>query len=213
MALGFPDTLYLSARSQENVRRIIMTKLWSLVLAIVVLLSLPSSALAKKKIKVKKSVVAADTVVVRAAVAAVDHSGRTITLKGVGGIPPRLRADESIGNLDQVRVGDKVVARYLEPVVVSLGKPQGISLASARNSEEMVARGMNPTRVAVPVVRIKAPVETINYSKRTMTIQGPEGGTLSLRIDKRIKELRSVRAGDEVPIHYTEPVILSLEKE
>lgn len=190
-----------------------MTKLWSLVLTIVVLLSLPSSALAKKKIKVKKSVVVADTVVVRAPVAAVDHSGRTITLKGGGGVPPRLRVDESIGNLDQIRVGDKVVARYLESVVVSLGKPQGISLASAKNSEEMVARGMNPARVAVAVVRIRAAVETINYSKRTMTIRGPEGGALSLRIDKRIKELRSVRAGDEVAVHYTEPVILSLEKE
>jgi hypothetical protein len=46
-----------------------------------------------------------------------------------------------------------------------------------------------------------------------MTIRGPEGGTLSFRVDKRIKELRSVRAGDEVAVHYTEPVILSLEKE
>ena len=190
-----------------------MTRLWWCVLTMVLLVSLSPSALAKKRIKIKKNLVAADTVVVRAPVAAVDYLARTITLKGGGGIPPRLRVDESIGNLEQIRVGDKVVARYLESVVVSLGKPQGMSFASAKNSEEMVARGMNPVRVAVAVVRIKAAVETINYSKRTMTIQGPEGGTLSLRIDKRIKELRSVRAGDEVPIHYTEPVILSLEKE
>jgi hypothetical protein len=195
------------------VRRITMTKLWSLVLAIVVLLSLPSSALAKKKIKVKKSVVAADTVVVRAPVAAVDYSARTITLKGGGGIPPRLRVDESIGNLEQIRVGDKVVARYLESVVVSLGKPQGMSFASAKNSEEMVARGMNPARVAVAVVRIKAAVETVNYNKRTMTMRGPKGETLTFRVDKRIKDLRNIRAGDEVPVHYTEAVILSLEKE
>ncbi len=190
-----------------------MTRLWSCALAIVLLVSLSPSALAKKRIRIKTSLVAADTVVVKATVAAVDYSARTVTLKGLKDIPPRLRIDQSVENLDQIHVGDKVVARYLESVAVCLGKPQGISLAGARNSEEMAARGMKPARFAVAVLKIKAVVETINYRKRTVTMRGPEGDPLAFKIDKKIKDLRNVRAGDEVVVHYTEALVFSLEKE
>jgi hypothetical protein len=190
-----------------------MTRLWSCVLTMVLLVSLSPSALAKKRIKIKKNLVAANMIVVKATVDAVDYSARTVVLKGPKGVPHRLRIDQRVESLEQIRVGDKVVARYLESVVVSLGKPQGISLASASNSEEMAARGMKPTQVAVGVVKIKAVVETINYSKRIVTIRSPEAETLTFKIDKKIKDLRNVRAGDEVPVHYTEAVILSLEKE
>jgi hypothetical protein len=190
-----------------------MTRLWPCALAIVLLVSLTPSALAKKRMRIKTSLVAADTIVVKATVAAVDYSARTVTLKGPKGIPPSFRIDQSVENLDKIHVGDKVVARYLESVAVCLGKPQGVSLAGARNSEVMEARGVKPARIAVAVVKIKAAVETINYRKRTMSIRGPEGESLVFKLDKKIKDLRNVRAGDEIVVHYTEAVVFSLEKE
>ncbi|HAA04062.1 MAG TPA: hypothetical protein DCZ69_11880 [Syntrophobacteraceae bacterium] len=191
-----------------------MKRWWLCVIVIMLLVGLSPSAMAKKKHKKKvRSLVTVDTVMVKATVAAIDPASHTLTLKGTKGALLPLRVDQSVKNFDLARIGDKVVVRYLESTALSLDRAQGQPVAPVQGAIQLAVHAAKPMRVSVAVVGIKATVETINYDRRTMTLRGPEGKAFPFRIDKRIKDVRSVRAGDEVVVHYTESLVISLEKQ
>jgi hypothetical protein len=59
-----------------------------------------------------------DVTKVTATVEGIDYAKRLVTLKGPEGNMVTFKAGEAVRNLDQVKVGDKVVAVYLESVAV-----------------------------------------------------------------------------------------------
>ncbi len=189
-----------------------MRKLWSVALAMVLVLSFTTLALAKKKTKEKPGLVVTDAVVVKATVEAIDYPSRTITLKGPKGADLTFSVDQSVKNFDLVKKGDKVIARYLESVAVYLDKSPGKSTVGGTNRVEIAPRGKKPAGISVKLSEVRASVEAINYRKHTVTLKGPEGKSLTLKTDKRVKNLREVKAGDEVVVRYTEALAISVEK-
>ncbi|MFA6148128.1 MAG: hypothetical protein WC899_07965 [bacterium] len=63
-----------------------------------------------------------NVVEVTATVEALDLSKRTVTIRGPKGNLNTLKADDQV-KLDQISVGDQVVARYTEAVTISVEKP------------------------------------------------------------------------------------------
>src|SRR5512144_462557 len=55
-----------------------------------------------------------EAVMITATVQAVDLTARTVTLKGPKGKVETVKVDASIKNLDRLKVGDEVVAKYYE---------------------------------------------------------------------------------------------------
>jgi Cu/Ag efflux protein CusF len=70
----------------------------------------------------KPGAVMANTVEVKAKVEAVDAAKRTVTLKGPDGNVTTFKVWEKV-NLDKIKAGDNVVARYTEAVTVSVRTP------------------------------------------------------------------------------------------
>ena len=191
-----------------------MRRVLSLALAVVLVISSTSIALAKKK-KVKgerRDILVTEVVVVKATVEAIDYPTRTITLKGPTGVPLTYRVDHSVKNFDQVQKGDKVVARYLEAVAIYVDKPQGKPVAGEIGTVQAALRGKKPSQFTVKIWEIRASVETVNYRKHTLSVKGPEGKTFMFKTDKRVKNLREVKAGDEVVVRYTDALVISVEK-
>ena len=193
-----------------------MRRTWSLVLALVLLVSVATVALAKKKPGKKSGerpgVVVTEAAVVKATVEAIDYPTHTITLKGPKGVPLTYRVDPIVKNFDQVKKGDKVVARYLESVAIYVDKSQGKPAASGMSAVEVAPRGKKPGRISAKVSELIASVETVNYTKHTLTVKRPDGATFTFKTDKRVKNLRDVKAGDEVVVRYTEALVISVEK-
>ncbi len=60
--------------------------------------------------------------------------------------------------------------------------------------------------------KIKATVEAIDLDAREITLNGPKGRPITLRVEKRVRNLPQVQVGDEVVVRYHESVGLKLRK-
>ncbi len=72
----------------------------------------------------KPNLTGVEVVDVIATVSAIDKEARTATLIGPLGNSVTIQADDSMKNFDKVKVGDKVQARYIEAIAISVTKPE-----------------------------------------------------------------------------------------
>ena len=147
---------------------------------------------------------------ITASVEALDLANRMVTLRGPQGNVVSLRVDESVKNLPQVKVGDQVVAKYYVSLVVRMAEPgdpkmmETSGLASAKPGEM-------PAGVAARQVTVTASVEAIDKETPSITLKGPEGNVVRVRVMDP-KNLEKVKVGDKLFITYTEALAISVEK-
>jgi hypothetical protein len=135
---------------------------------------------------------------VTAKVEALDRAARTITLRGSKGAST-FSAGPEVRGLDQIRVGDYVVVRYLEPALVEVKK-----------SESAVRERVEPgTQGAARRVTVAAEVVGKDAAKRTITLRGAKQ-TVELKAASA-EQLKRIQVGDRVEATYTEPAAISVE--
>jgi hypothetical protein len=54
--------------------------------------------------------------------------------------------------------------------------------------------------------KVKAVIESIDVPGRHITIKGPRGRSLTMRVENRVRNLPDIAVGDEVTVRYHEPV-------
>ena len=72
------------------------------------------------------------------------------------------------------------------------------------SSVQMAEKGANPGGVITEVVQVQARVDEIDYENRTVVLTGPEGNSVKLVVDQRVKRLNEVKVGDLVVVGYTQ---------
>ena len=172
----------------------------------------PADKPAPKAAADKPGVVIGDLVVVTATVDAIDKDKRTVTLKGPKGKTVTLKVDEAAKNFDQVKVGDKVKAEYLDAIAVFVRKPGDPPDAMETQALAVAPRGKKPAAVAVNTVEVTATVEKIDYKTRLVTLKGPDGNTKTIKVDPRVKRLAEVKVGDQIVFRHTEAVAIRVTK-
>jgi hypothetical protein len=78
--------------------------------------------------------------------------------------------------------------------------------------EHPAAPDATPHREESAVVTVKAVVDAIDYSKREVTLKGPEGNTLTLTVDQQVERLNEIRPGDWVVVDYYISIAAQLHK-
>lgn len=156
-------------------------------------------------------VAAASVVTMTATVQDIDVASRFVTLKDEDGKLRTVQVGEQVKNLAQVKVGDVVVARYVQAVALEL-KKGGSGVRSVTEKEELATAkpGEKPAGVAAEQTTVVATVEKVDTKKRLVTVKGPRGNTVDVEV-KDPKKLKQVKVGDEVEITYTEALALSVE--
>jgi len=156
-------------------------------------------------------VAAASVVTMTATVQDIDVASRFVTLKDADGKLRTVQVGEQVKNLPQVKVGDIVVARYVQAVALEL-KKGGSGVRSVTEKEGMATAkpGEKPAGVAAEQTTVVATVEKVDAKKRLVTVKGPRGNTVDVEV-KDPKKLKQVKVGDEVEITYTEALALSVE--
>jgi len=148
---------------------------------------------------------------VTATVESIDLATRAVTLKGPDGKVMGLKVSEEVKNLPQMKVGDKVTVTYYESIAAQIIKP-GTGPASAAQQAVATAKpGEKPAGAMVQQVTVIATVEAIDKTTQHVTLKGPEGNTVEVKV-KNPKNLEGVKVGDEVAITYTEAMAVSVEK-
>ena len=144
-------------------------------------------------------------------VEAVDLDKRMVTIKGSKGKTVELIVGEKAKNLDQVKVGDKVVAKYYESIAFRMKKP---GEAEGTTTEQAVAKakpGEVPAGVVANQVTVTATIMDISPKKTYVTLKGPEGKTVDVKVMDP-KNIEGLKVGDQVVITYTQALAIALDK-
>jgi len=151
------------------------------------------------------------SVTVRGTVAAVDKEKRTITLKGPTGNTLTLDVKDP-AKLDVIKVGDPVVATYMEAVAFQIRKA-GTATPGATTQETRVSSkpGETPGGAIGREVTVTATITAIDKNAETVTIRGPQGDSATVKA-RDPKNLDLVKVGDLVDITYTQALAVSLDK-
>jgi hypothetical protein len=187
--------------------------MWSLFLSVLLGLFV-SQVTAQEKPEMKPAgkpgAVVAEGVSITATVEAIDYDKRTVDLKGPKGKVVTLKVGPEAKNFNQVKVGDKVRARYYDATAIYVRKPTDPPFAEETKAVQVAPPGGKPGAVAVNTTEMTARVEDIDYKTRTVTLRGPQQKTATVKVDKSVKRLNEVKKGDEIVIRHTEAVAIDV---
>ena len=145
-----------------------------------------------------------------AVVEAIDAPTRTVTLKKPDGTYATITAGPDIKRFDEIKVGDKVNARYYENVVIRVKQPGESEVVSGvkgtTGSEQVLPGGTRAKQVTVT-----ATITAIDPNAPSITFTGPNGWAYSSKVQDTAA-LAKVKVGDKVDIVWTEAVLVSVER-
>jgi Cu/Ag efflux protein CusF len=160
----------------------------------------------------KPAGVAAEMRTGTATVEAVNQKTREVTLKAEDGGKLTFKAGPEVRNFAQVKVGDKVTATYYQELAVFVAPPGEAPSASETKSLERAALGKKPAGSYTRTVDISATVEALDLKTRKVTLRGPKGNSVTLKLGDHVKRLDKVKVGDAVVAQYTEIVEITVSK-
>ena len=149
---------------------------------------------------------------IRGTVSGVDKDAGTVTLKGPKGRTVTIEVKDK-SKLDQINVGDPVVAAYMEAVAwrvvkAGSGAAPGVSTQETRVSSKP---GETPAGAVGREVTATVTITAIDRKNHTVTVKGPQGGTETIKA-KEPKNLEGLKVGDMVEISYSQALAVSLDK-
>ena len=166
----------------------------------------PMAQLAMAQAKTVTSEMRTETGIIEA----IEVGSRTITLKKPDGTFVTTVAGPEIKRFEELKVGDKVNARYYENVVVRLKRPGESDVVSS-------AKGTTGSEQALPggtkakQVTITATITAIDPNTPTITFTGPSGWKYTSKVQDT-EALAKVKVGDKVDIVWTEAMLVSVER-
>jgi len=172
-------------------------------LAAAVLLLTGSTVSAQSKTLVGNSVTASVTIV------AIEQASRTLTVKTEKGTYETIQAPPEVKRFSELKVGDKITARYYENVVVRLKKPNEPArdievAAAARGKGTSPAAGGAVQRTLTVTITAKDP------STSSVTVGAPNGYTYSRVVaDKAVFD--TLKVGDRLDMTWTDALLIAVE--
>jgi hypothetical protein len=146
-----------------------------------------------------------------AQVVAIDKATRTLTLKGPQGDAMDLVAGDEVRNFDQIKLGDFVVARYMQSLTLELQKTRvKAGEPIVREEAGRAVPGERPAAGAARQVTALADVTAVDPKKGTITLKGPRGNVVTLPVQNP-DQFKVVKKGDQVQVTYTEALALSVD--
>jgi hypothetical protein len=151
-----------------------------------------------------------DTLVIKARVAGVDPKDRVLWVQGSEGNVVVLEVSDAVENFKQIRVDDALTLEYYEAVALYIGGKGEPPEADAGEVLATAPKGMEPGGTKVEEVHVAAVIEAIDAAKRTLTLKGPAGNVIPLKVDKSVTAFDKLQVGDSVNVSYTEALAISV---
>lgn len=146
-----------------------------------------------------------------ATVEAIEASTREVTLKKADGTYVVIVAGPDIKRFEEVKVGDKVTAKYYDSLVVRVkepGEPDVAMKATATTGSQQALPGGTKAKQ----VTITATITAIDPDMPSITFTGPNGWKYTSTVQDK-EALAKVKVGDKVDIVWTEATLVSLDRD
>jgi hypothetical protein len=155
---------------------------------------------------------ASQAITATATVEDVDQKKRLVTLRTADGERKTIQVGDEVRNLPQVKKGDVVTATYYESIALTLREAPG-EKPSVTVSEDMerAPLGAKPAGAVMRTTRLTARVMAVDKKKSTVTLEGPQGKEVTLKVQDP-KRLEGVDRGELVEATYREAVVISVDK-
>jgi len=105
-----------------------------------------------------------------------------------------------------------VEVEYYESVALFARLPDGEPASEVKVSAARTPLGEKPGGGVAETITMKATVEAIDYDTRMVVLRGPEGNTLTTKVDDRVKRFNDVKLGDEIVVQYTRAFAISVRE-
>ena len=149
-----------------------------------------------------------------AKVEAINQTTREMTVKGPQGNTVTFTVDKRVTRLNEIAVGDDVVADYYVSVAAELRPPTAAEKAApvvVLTETAKAPAGTAPAAGALRVMRAVVTVEGLDRPTKSLTIAGPNGNMATVQVDD-VAALSKLRLGDTLIVTYTEALAISIEK-
>lgn len=148
------------------------------------------------------------TAEVTATVVSIDKATRTVTLKGPHRTVDVVAGDE-VKNFDQIKVGDRVVVKYVEALTLELKKTKAKLDAKEDVAAARAKPGERPAGAVGREVTVLADVVAVDPKKSTISLKGPRGNVMDLHVQNP-DQFKVVKVGDQVEAVYTEALAVAV---
>jgi hypothetical protein len=155
--------------------------------------------------------VVAGSATVRGTISAIDKENSTVTLKGPKGRTVTLEVRDK-SKFDVIKVGDPVVATYMEAIALHVRKSGTASPGMAAQETRVGSKpGETPAGAIAREVTVTTTITAIDKKANTVTLKGPHGNSETVKVQDP-KNLNAVKVGDLVDITYTQALAVALDK-
>ena len=143
-----------------------------------------------------------------ATVESIEASSRQVTVKKADGTNETFYVPTSMTRFDQLKVGDKITARYYENMVLQLKQPGSPDVD--KGSGKLVPVPGAPAGTMSYQRSITATITAIDPNVPSIQFSGPNGWKYSSKVQDKAA-LAKVKVGDKVDITWTYAVLMSIE--
>jgi hypothetical protein len=156
-------------------------------------------------------VAGATTTEITAKVIAVDPAQRTVTLQGASGKTRTIEVGDQVRNFDQIKVGDRVHAKYTQALALELKK--GTTTMAAPSQEAAItpppAPGAKPGGTIARKVTAMTEVVAVDPTAQMVTLRGPAGNEVDVQVPDA-SQLANIKKGDHVQVTYVEALAIAV---
>lgn len=161
-----------------------------------------------------QSAVVSGTDQVTAIVETVDQATRTVLLSGPNGGLLSVEAGPEVKNLAQVKPGDRVVLRYREALAAEIVPASRATPAVQTSTQQQTAPlGHKPAGSTTTMIRAQVTIISVDPDHNQVSFVGPSRieRTAYVESPDMGRLLRTLKAGDQVELTYTEAIAISVE--
>jgi hypothetical protein len=154
---------------------------------------------------------AAAAIHVTATVVALDPAKRSVSIVGPLGQTNTYICGPAVRNYDQIKVGDKVKATYVESVAVAASPASAPASIGAGGTVAVAPKGAMPGVVMAKTIEITDKIEAIDTATRTITLEGVMGHPKTVKAGPHV-DLAALKTGDDVRLRITQALAIRVEK-
>ena len=144
-----------------------------------------------------------------ATIESIDAGTRTLTIKTDKGLYETIEAPADIQRFNELKVGDKINARYYENVVIRMKKPG--EAAVDLDTAALTRTEARPGVTAATQRTITVTVTAMDPKAMSVTVKGPNGYNYSRRMADK-KAFEKLKVGDQLDMTWTSAVLIGVEK-
>lgn len=171
----------------------------------------PTASVALAKDADRPGGIVGQKVVSTVIVDSINYKERTAVLRDSENKLHFFKAGPEIRNFPQLKVGDEVITEHTESIAILVDKPQGKPAGGDAQVVRRAPLGAKPGMEAVNVLEVTAIVEKIDYDTRMITLKGPEGKTITTKVDESATRFKDVKKGDMIYMQFTEELAIRVE--